>query len=77
MKNLVKFSFVAAAAFAFTFTSCDSNTAEQTEESIETTTEETINDVETAVEPTDTIVVEDTTVNDGVADEIKEETPGK
>lgn len=73
MKNIWKSAFAAFALFAFT--ACDSNENTTTEsETIET--EEIDNmDMENELVEDSTIIVEDTPVNDGVADEIPEEQP--
>jgi len=72
MKNLWKPTIAAFALFAFT--ACANNEEATTEtETIET--EETEMDMGTELEEDTTIMVEDTTVDDGVADEIEEEQP--
>lgn len=75
MKKIWKFAFAAFAVFAFTACGTDNNTTTESE-TIETT-DELETDMETDMEMDEdtTIMVEDTTVNDGVADEIQEEQP--
>lgn len=72
MKKIWKFAFAAFAVVAFTACGTDNNTT--TESDTVETTDETV-DTDMDMDEDTTIVVEDTTVNDGVADEIKEEQP--
>lgn len=68
MKKIWKSAFVVLALAAFTACGGNENTTEtETTEQVETDTEM---DMEV-----DTTTVQDTTINDGVADEIEEETP--
>ena len=64
MKNAIKLTFAAFAMLAFTACGTENNTATETE------TTETDTELKT-----DTTTVQDTTVNDGVVDEMKEEQP--
>jgi UDP-glucose 6-dehydrogenase len=73
MKKIWKFAFAAFAVFAFTACGTDNNTT--TESDTMETTDEVETDMDTDLDEDTTIVVEDTTVDDGVADEIKEEQP--
>ncbi|WP_299756172.1 hypothetical protein [uncultured Pontibacter sp.] len=75
MKKIWKFVFAAFAAFAFTACGTDNNTT--TESETYETTDEVGTDMETDMNMDEdtTIMVEDTTVNDGVADDIQEEQP--
>lgn len=72
MKKIWKSAFVVFALAAFTACGGSENTTEsETTEQVETEMEtETEMDMDT-----DTTTVQDTTINDGVADEIEEETP--
>lgn len=72
MKKIWKFAFAAFAVVAFTACGTDNNTT--TESDTVETTDETV-DTDMDMDEDTTIVVEDTTVNDGVADEIEEEQP--
>ncbi|WP_114782173.1 hypothetical protein [Botryobacter ruber] len=74
MKKNIKLAFAAFALLAFTACGNDSDTATDTTETVETEVD-TDMDMETDLDADTTIVVEDTTVTDGVADEIKEEQP--
>ncbi|GAB3826388.1 hypothetical protein [Pontibacter rugosus] len=71
MKNTWKLAFAAFALFAFTACGSEENTA--TESEVVETTDGYESDMN--METEDTTVLEDTTVNDGVADEIQEEQP--
>ncbi|WP_299825936.1 hypothetical protein [uncultured Pontibacter sp.] len=72
MKKIWKLAF---AAFAFVaFTACDGNSNTTTESENVETTDELNTDLETDMEQ-DTVMLQDTTVNDGVADDIQEEQP--
>lgn len=73
MKKIWKLAFAAFAIFAFTACGTEDNTATESE-TIETTDEVDM-ETEMDIEEDTTITVEDTTVNDGVADEIEEEQP--
>lgn len=75
MKNTWKLAFAAFTMFAFTACSSEENAATESE-NIETT-DQIETDMETDMDMAEdtTVVVEDTTVDDGVADEIQEETP--
>ncbi len=72
MKKIWKSAFVVFALTAFTACGGNDNTTEtETMEQVET-------DMDTEMDmdiETDTTTVQDTTINDGVADEIPEETP--
>ncbi|RDV11034.1 hypothetical protein DXT99_25530 [Pontibacter diazotrophicus] len=70
MKKTWKLAFAAFAMVAFTACSSEDTTTTTESENFETTEE-----VEMDMETEDTTVLEDTTVNDGVADEIQEEQP--
>lgn len=72
MKKTIKFAFAAFAFFAFTACGSENNTATETDriDEVETTDIDAEMDMEA-----DTTTVMDTTVNDGVADEIPEERP--
>lgn len=72
MKKTWKLAFAAFAFVAFTACNGDNNTTTESE-NVETT-DELESDLETDIEE-DTVLLEDTTVNDGVADEIQEEQP--
>jgi hypothetical protein len=72
MKKTLKLAF---AAFAFVaFTACTDNKEIDTESENVETTDELESDFETDMNQ-DTVMLQDGTVNDGVADEIKEEQP--
>jgi hypothetical protein len=72
MKNIWRTAMAAFALFAFA--ACDTNENSATEsETIET--EEVEMDLENDFEEDNTLIVEDTIINDGVADEIPEEQP--
>jgi hypothetical protein len=71
MKNTWKLAFAAFTLFAFT--ACSSGEENTTTESEMETTDQL--ETEMDMETTDTTVLEDTTVNDGVADDIQEEQP--
>ena len=75
MKNTWKLAFAAFTMVAFTACSSDENATTESE-NIETT-DQIEADLETDMDMADdtTITVEDTTVNDGVADDIQEEQP--
>ena len=76
MKKNIKLAFAAFALVAFTACGNDSDTATDTTETVETDMDMDMDmDMETDLESDTTIVVEDTTVTDGIADEIKEEQP--
>ncbi|MBC5994838.1 hypothetical protein [Pontibacter cellulosilyticus] len=72
MKKTWKLAFAAFALVAFTACNGDENTTTESE-SVETT-DELETDLETENEE-DTVILQDTTVEDGVADEIEEEQP--
>lgn len=72
MKKIWKLAFAAFAFVAFTACNSDSNTTTESE-NVETT-DELETDLETDMEE-DTVILQDTTVDDGVADEIQEEQP--
>lgn len=75
MKNTWKLAFAAFTMFAFTACSSGEENATTESENIETT-DQIETDMETEMDATDeTTVLEDTTVEDGVADDIQEETP--
>lgn len=72
MKKTWKLAF---AAFAFVaFTACNNNKEIETESENIETTDELETDLETDMNQ-DTVMLQDEPVNDGVADEIKEEQP--
>ena len=79
MKNTWKLAFAAFTMFAFTACSSGEDNMTTESENIETTDQieaDMETDLETDMDATDeTTVLEDTTVDDGVADEIQEETP--
>lgn len=79
MKNTWKLAFAAFTMFAFTACSSGEENMTTESENIETTDQieaDMETDLETDMDATDeTTVLEDTTVDDGVADEIQEETP--
>lgn len=70
MKNLSKITVLAFAALAFTFTACDSKTAENTENTTEGAIDAAGAELDSATTPTegDTAVVQDQPVQDGVVD---------
>lgn len=73
MKNLAKITVLAFAAISFTFASCDSKTAENAEDTTESTVdaaEAELDSVGMATEG-DTAVVRDQSVKDGVMDKTK------
>lgn len=73
MKTIGKLSVLAFAAAALTFTSCNSKSAESTEEATESTidaAEAEMDSVGTATEG-DTATVKDQPVKDGVVDSMK------
>lgn len=72
MKKTWKLAFAAFALVAFTACNGDENTTTESE-NIETT-DELETDLESDMED-DTVILQDTTVEDGVADEIEEEQP--
>ncbi|PVY37161.1 hypothetical protein [Pontibacter virosus] len=74
MKKTIKFAFAAFAFFAFTACGIDNNTATENDRIDEVETSDIDVDADMDME-TDTTSVMDTTVNDGVADEIPEERP--
>lgn len=76
MKKTWKLAFAAFALFAFT--ACGNQDTATEAETVDTTTEMETTEMEDELETEmgrDTTVLEDTTVNDGVADEIQEEQP--
>jgi len=79
MKNTWKLAFAAFTMFAFTACSSGEDNMTTESENIETTDQieaDMETDLDTDMDATDeTTVLEDTTVDDGVADEIQEETP--
>lgn len=79
MKNTWKLAFAAFTMFAFTACSSGEENMTTESENIETTDQieaDMETDLDTDMDATDeTTVLEDTTVDDGVADEIQEETP--
>lgn len=75
MKNTWKLAFAAFTMFAFTACSGGEENATTESENIETT-DQIESDMETDMNATeDTAVLEDSTVEDGVADDMQEETP--
>ena len=73
MKNLTKLTVLAFAAISFTFASCDTKTAENAEETTESTVdaaEAELDSVGMATEG-DTAVVKDQPVQDGVVDKVE------
>ena len=75
MKNTWKLAFAAFTMFAFTACSGEENATTESENM--ETTDQIESDMETDMDMTEdtTVTVEDTTVNDGVADDIQEEQP--
>jgi len=75
MKNTWKLAFAAFTMFAFTACSGGEGNTTTESENIETT-DQVETDMETDMDMTDTTTtLEDTTVNDGVVDDIQEEQP--
>ena len=72
MKKTWKLAFAAFALVAFTACNGDNDTTTESENM--ETTDELETDLETDMEE-DTVMVQDTTIDDGVADEIQEEQP--
>lgn len=71
MKKTIKLASAAFAFLAFTACGTDNNTATETDRVDEVET-----DIDTNMDmDTDTTTVQDTTVNDGVVDQIPEEKP--
>lgn len=73
MKNIWKSAFAAFALLAFT--ACDSGENTTTESENMDTEMNSEMDMDTEMEEDTTIMLQDTTVDDGVADEIDEEQP--
>jgi hypothetical protein len=74
MKKNLKLAFAAFALLAFT--ACGNDNAGTTEAEGTDATESTVDtDMDTNLDEDTTIVVQDTTVDDGVADDLKEEQP--
>ncbi|QHL87822.1 hypothetical protein GU926_10430 [Nibribacter ruber] len=79
MKKVTRVAAAALLALTFGFASCDSKTAEKAEDTVETAGDEAGNAMENAgdevdntLESKDTVTVQDTTVNDGVADKVNQ-----
>ncbi|AMM50599.1 hypothetical protein TH61_04605 [Rufibacter sp. DG15C] len=75
MKKVTRVAAAALVALSFGFASCESKTADKAEETVETAGDEmgdaaneAGNDIDNTLESRDTITVQDTTVDDGVAD---------
>ncbi len=62
---------MAMMALAFGFTSCESKTAQNVENTAESAAEEVSAETDSALTPTDTISVRDEPVKDGVADKVE------
>jgi len=73
MKNLTKLTVLAFAAISFTFASCDTKTAENAEETTESTVDaaEAERDSVGMATEGDTAVVKDQPVQDGVVDKVE------
>ncbi|WP_187264525.1 hypothetical protein [Pontibacter beigongshangensis] len=75
MKKNIKLAFAAFALFAFTACGNDNNTATESDTSSMPADADMGDDLSIDMDEDTTVVVQDTTVNDGVADEIPEEQP--
>ncbi|MBC3540523.1 hypothetical protein ACFSC6_11595 [Rufibacter sediminis] len=78
MKKVSKGLAMALMALAFGFTSCESKTAQNVENTAESAADEisaeadsAFDDADAALTPTDTLTVKDEPVNDGVADKVE------
>ncbi|TXK22053.1 hypothetical protein FVR03_23115 [Pontibacter qinzhouensis] len=75
MKKNMKLAFAAFALLAFTACGTDNNTATESDTSSMPTDASMGDDISLDMEEDTTVVLQDTTVKDGVVDEIPEEQP--